>query len=99
MEHACAPRSVTDMESELPGFRVTTEDWQSLVHRALTAGIPAPRIAQRAGPGPLDVVQAVGDGPWASHLSPPGAPALAGPGPVIRGRCSRTGRRGPAAAG
>ncbi|WP_432020391.1 DUF6003 family protein [Streptomyces sp. 1222.5] len=61
VEHACAPRSVTDMESELLSFRDTTQDWQSLVHRALTAGIPAPRIAQLTGLDPLDIVQAVGD--------------------------------------
>ncbi|MFJ8034771.1 MULTISPECIES: DUF6003 family protein [unclassified Streptomyces] len=61
VEHACAPRSVTDMESELLSFRDTTQDWQSLVHRALTAGVPAPRIAQLTGLDPLDIVQAVGE--------------------------------------
>ncbi|MEU6770475.1 DUF6003 family protein [Streptomyces sp. NPDC046759] len=61
VEHACAPRSVTDMESELLGFRDTTQDWQALVHRPLTAGIPAPRIAQLTGLDPQDVVRAVGD--------------------------------------
>ncbi|MBL1103901.1 hypothetical protein JK361_04655 [Streptomyces sp. 5-8] len=61
VEHACAPRSVTDMESELLSFRDTTQDWQSLVHRALTAGIPAPRIAQLTGLDPQDIVQAAGD--------------------------------------
>lgn len=60
MEHACAPKSPTDMEAELIGFRDTTQDWRSLVHRALTAGIPAPRIAQLTGLNPQDVVQAVG---------------------------------------
>ncbi|MFF8867737.1 DUF6003 family protein [Streptomyces sp. NPDC015139] len=61
VEHACAPRSVRDMESELLSFRDTTQDWQSLVHRALTAGVPAPRIAQLTGLDPLDIVQVVGD--------------------------------------
>ncbi|MFJ3714380.1 DUF6003 family protein [Streptomyces sp. NPDC090057] len=61
VEHACAPQSVTDLESELVSFRDTTQDWQSLVHRALTAGIPAPRIAQLTGLDPRDIVQAVGD--------------------------------------
>ncbi|MGQ4419820.1 hypothetical protein ACN6LA_007420, partial [Streptomyces sp. SAS_269] len=31
------------------------------MHRALTAGIPAPRIAQLTGLDPRDIVQAVGD--------------------------------------
>ncbi|MGW5371075.1 DUF6003 family protein [Streptomyces sp. NPDC004009] len=61
VEHACAPRSVTDLETELLNFRDTTQDWQSLVHRALTAGIPAPRIAQLTGLDPQEIVQAVGD--------------------------------------
>ncbi|MBB5931536.1 DUF6003 family protein [Streptomyces echinatus] len=61
VEHACAPESVTDMESELIGFRDTTQDWRSLVHRALTAGIAAPRIAQLTGLDPRDIVQAVDD--------------------------------------
>ncbi|MFF1451292.1 DUF6003 family protein [Streptomyces sp. NPDC058274] len=60
VEQVCAPQSVTDMESELINFRATTQDWQSLIHRALTAGIPAPRIAQLTGLDPQDVVQAVG---------------------------------------
>ena len=59
VEHACAPRSVTDMESQLLNFRDTTQDWQSLVHRALTSGIPAQRIAQLTGLDPQDIVQAV----------------------------------------
>ncbi|MET9503728.1 DUF6003 family protein [Streptomyces sp. NPDC006259] len=59
VEHACAPRSVTDMESELLGFRDTTQDWRSLVHQALTSGIPAPRIAQLTGLDPQDIVRAV----------------------------------------
>lgn len=61
VEHACAPASLTDMESELLSFRDTTQDWQSLVHRALTAGIPEPRIAQLTGLDPQDIVQAVGE--------------------------------------
>jgi hypothetical protein len=59
VEHACAPQSVTDMESELLNFRDTTQDWQSLVHRALTSGIPAARIAQLTGLEPKDIGQAV----------------------------------------
>ncbi|MEV8566502.1 DUF6003 family protein [Streptomyces sp. NPDC051322] len=52
----CAPQSVTDMEGELLEFRETTQDWEALVHRALTAGIDAPRIAQLTGLDP----QAIG---------------------------------------
>ncbi|MFF7445709.1 MULTISPECIES: DUF6003 family protein [unclassified Streptomyces] len=58
VEHACAPTSVTDMESELLNFRDTTQDWQSLVHRALTSGIPAARIAQLTGLDPQDILKA-----------------------------------------
>ncbi|MFJ8464726.1 DUF6003 family protein [Streptomyces swartbergensis] len=61
VEQACAPRSVTDMEAELLAFRNTTQDWHALVHRALTAGIPAPRIAQLTGLDPQDIVLAVSD--------------------------------------
>jgi hypothetical protein len=43
------------MESELLDFREATQDWESLVHRALTAGIPAPRIAQLTGIDPHDI--------------------------------------------
>ncbi|MFI8003310.1 DUF6003 family protein [Streptomyces sp. NPDC086010] len=43
------PRSVADLEAELSGFREMTEGAEALVHRALTAGIPAPRIAQLTG--------------------------------------------------
>ncbi|MGW4567715.1 DUF6003 family protein, partial [Streptomyces sp. NPDC004561] len=42
-------------------YRDTTQDWQSLIHRALTAGIPAPRIAQLTGLNPRDIARAVGD--------------------------------------
>ncbi|MER7956499.1 DUF6003 family protein [Streptomyces sp. NPDC096030] len=52
---ACAPQSVTDMETELLQFRETTQDWQGLVHRALTAGIPAPRIARLTGLDPQEI--------------------------------------------
>jgi hypothetical protein len=55
VQQECAPQSVTDMESELLGFRETTQDWEALVHRALTAGIPAPRIAQLTGLDPQDI--------------------------------------------
>ncbi|OKK03833.1 hypothetical protein AMK26_20760 [Streptomyces sp. CB03234] len=51
----CAPQSVTEVESELLEFRDTTHDWEALVHRALTAGIPAPRIAQLTGLDPQDI--------------------------------------------
>jgi hypothetical protein len=61
VEQACAPRSVTDMETELIGFRDTTQDWEALVHRALTAGIPAPRIVQLTGLDPQDVARALAD--------------------------------------
>ncbi|MFI5878830.1 DUF6003 family protein [Streptomyces sp. NPDC051554] len=60
VQQARAPRSVTDMEAELLNFRDTTQDWQSLVHRALTTGVPAPRIAQLTGLDPQLIVQAVG---------------------------------------
>ncbi|MFD9611045.1 DUF6003 family protein [Streptomyces sp. NPDC059083] len=55
VEQACAPRSVTDMEAELLQFRETTQDWEGLVHRALTAGIPAPRIARLTGLDPQEI--------------------------------------------
>ncbi|MGW4698826.1 DUF6003 family protein [Streptomyces sp. NPDC004285] len=55
VEQACAPRSVTDMETELLQFRETTQDWEGLVHRALTAGIPAPRIARLTGLDPQEI--------------------------------------------
>lgn len=55
VQQECAPQSVTDMESELLEFREATQDWQALVHRALTAGIPAPRIVQLTGLDPQDI--------------------------------------------
>jgi hypothetical protein len=55
VQQECAPQSVTDMESELLEFRETTQDWEALVHRALTAGIPAPRIAQLTGLDPQEI--------------------------------------------
>ncbi|MFJ2771047.1 DUF6003 family protein [Streptomyces sp. NPDC087300] len=55
VEQACSPRSVTDMETELLSFRETTQDWRALVQRALTAGIPAPRIARLTGLDPQDI--------------------------------------------
>ncbi|WP_405783181.1 DUF6003 family protein [Streptomyces sp. NBC_00859] len=55
VHQACAPRSVTDMESELLEFRDTVHDWEGLVHRALTAGVSAPRIAQLTGLDPQDI--------------------------------------------
>lgn len=56
VRHACAPQPVADLESELLAFRDTTQDWQALVRRALTAGIPAPRIAELTGLDPRDVM-------------------------------------------
>lgn len=61
VEQACAPPSVTDIETELIGFRNTTQDWETLVHRALAAGIPAPRIVQLTGLEPQDVARALAD--------------------------------------
>ncbi|MZD05934.1 hypothetical protein GTW43_12675 [Streptomyces sp. SID5785] len=55
VRQACAPRSVTDVEGELLGFRETTQDWEALVLRALTAGVPPARIAQLTGLDPEDV--------------------------------------------
>ncbi|MFF3322326.1 DUF6003 family protein [Streptomyces sp. NPDC002889] len=55
VQQECAPQSITDMETELLEFRDTTQDWEALVHRALTAGIPAPRIAQLTGLAPQDI--------------------------------------------
>ncbi|MDI3419119.1 DUF6003 family protein [Streptomyces luteolus] len=55
VQQECAPQSVIDMEGELLEFRDTTQDWEALVHRALTAGIPAPRIAQLTGLDPQDI--------------------------------------------
>ncbi|MEV6796475.1 DUF6003 family protein [Streptomyces sp. NPDC051320] len=52
VQKECAPQSVTDMEGELLEFRETTQDWEALVHRALTAGIAAPRIARLTGLDP-----------------------------------------------
>ncbi|MCF3122421.1 MULTISPECIES: DUF6003 family protein [Streptomyces] len=58
VQQACSPQSVTDMEGELLTYRETTRDWRALVHRALTAGIPAPRIAQLTGLDPKDIALA-----------------------------------------
>jgi hypothetical protein len=55
VQQECAPQSVTDVESELLEFRETTQDWEALVHRALTAGVPAPRIVQLTGLDPQDI--------------------------------------------
>ncbi|CAL9366327.1 hypothetical protein SUDANB9_00759 [Streptomyces sp. enrichment culture] len=55
VQQECAPQAVTDVESELLEFRETTQDWEALVHRALTAGVPAPRIAQLTGLDPQDI--------------------------------------------
>ena len=50
-----APQSIADLEAELHGFRETTQDWEALVQRALTAGVPAPRIVQLTGLTPQQV--------------------------------------------
>ncbi|WEO93042.1 DUF6003 family protein [Streptomyces sp. FXJ1.172] len=55
VQQECAPPSVTDMERQLLDFRDATHDWEALVHRALTVGIPAPRIAQLAGLDPQEI--------------------------------------------
>lgn len=55
VQQECAPQSVTDMEGELLEYRDTTQDWEALVHRALAAGIPAPRIARLTGLDPQDI--------------------------------------------
>ncbi|MFF8288693.1 DUF6003 family protein [Streptomyces sp. NPDC016309] len=51
----CAPQTVTEMETELLEFRETTQDWEALVHRAFTAGVPAQRIALLTGLDPQDI--------------------------------------------
>lgn len=55
VQQECAPQSVTDMEGELLEYRETTQDWEALVHRALAAGIPAPRIARLTGLDPQEI--------------------------------------------
>ncbi|MFJ4778078.1 DUF6003 family protein [Streptomyces sp. NPDC088762] len=52
VQQECAPSAVTDVEAELLEFRNATDGWEALVQRALTTGIPAPRIALLTG---LDV--------------------------------------------
>ncbi|MEU1015133.1 DUF6003 family protein [Streptomyces sp. NPDC005900] len=55
VQQECAPPAVTELEGELLEFRETTQDWEALVHRALTAGIPAQRIAQLTGLDPQEI--------------------------------------------
>ncbi|MFD5805479.1 DUF6003 family protein [Streptomyces sp. NPDC127020] len=55
VEQECTPASITDLERELLGFCEVTQDWETLVHRAHAAGIPAPRIAQLTGIDPVDI--------------------------------------------
>ncbi|MBM7169575.1 hypothetical protein JQK87_14355 [Streptomyces sp. G44] len=55
VQQECAPQAVTDMERELLEFRETTQDWEALVHRALTAGVPAERIARLTGLDPQEI--------------------------------------------
>ncbi|MFH9467858.1 DUF6003 family protein [Streptomyces clavifer] len=51
----CAPKAIADLEAELVGFREMPKDREALVHRALTAGIPAPRIVQLTGLTPQEI--------------------------------------------
>ncbi|GAA2498628.1 DUF6003 family protein [Streptomyces gobitricini] len=51
----CAPHSVTEAEAGLVAFRETTQDWEALVRRALTAGVPASRVAELTGLDPRDI--------------------------------------------
>ncbi|GHJ04520.1 MULTISPECIES: DUF6003 family protein [Streptomyces] len=55
VEQGATPASITDVEKELLGFRDVTQDWETLVHRAHAAGVPAPRIAQLTGLDPVEV--------------------------------------------
>ncbi|KOX11457.1 MULTISPECIES: DUF6003 family protein [unclassified Streptomyces] len=55
VQQECAPASLTDMERQLLDFRDTTQGWEALVHRALKAGIPAPRIVQLTGLDPQEI--------------------------------------------
>ncbi|WP_205023376.1 DUF6003 family protein [Streptomyces sp. HB132] len=55
VQRECAPTAIADLEAELLGFRETTEDWEALVHRALTAGIPAQRIVHLTGLTPQEI--------------------------------------------
>ncbi|CAM5441009.1 DUF6003 family protein [Streptomyces coeruleorubidus] len=67
----------------LLGFRDATEDWEVLVQRAATTGIPAPRIVQLTGLDPLDVTRALAENPWhlsvLSMQSPPGTRRMCPP--------------------
>ncbi|MEU5399135.1 DUF6003 family protein [Streptomyces sp. NPDC005963] len=49
VQRECAPQSITDVEDELLAFRDTAQDWEALVLRALTAGVPAARIVALTG--------------------------------------------------
>ncbi|MET7610798.1 DUF6003 family protein [Streptomyces seoulensis] len=60
VQQECAPQSVTDMERELLDFRDATQGWETLVHRALTAGVPAPRIARLTGLDPQEIGRLTG---------------------------------------
>ncbi|MEJ8639334.1 MULTISPECIES: DUF6003 family protein [Streptomyces] len=60
VQQQSAPQTVTDMENELLGFREVTQDWEALVHRALAAGVPAPRIAHLTGLDPQDIARLTG---------------------------------------
>lgn len=55
VQRECAPKAVADLEAELLGYRETTQDREALVHRALTAGIPAQRIAHLTGLTPQEI--------------------------------------------
>lgn len=60
VQQECAPPSITDMEQQLLDFRDATQDWEALVHRALTAGVPAPRIARLTGLDPQEIGRLIG---------------------------------------
>ncbi|MGW0374042.1 DUF6003 family protein [Streptomyces coeruleorubidus] len=86
----------------LLGFRDATEDWEVLVQRAATTGIPAPRIVQLTGLDPLDVTRALAENPWPlsvlSMQSPPGTRRMCPPlaAAVTRSQRSPHSRRWPA---
>ncbi|MFD9721346.1 DUF6003 family protein [Streptomyces sp. NPDC059076] len=57
VQRECAPQSITEVEDELLAFRDTAQDWEALVLRALTAGVPAARIVELTGLAPDDVAR------------------------------------------
>ncbi|MEU2930656.1 DUF6003 family protein [Streptomyces sp. NPDC007251] len=55
VQQECAPPPLANMERELLDFRDVAQDWEMLVHRVLTAGTPAPRIAHLTGLDPQEI--------------------------------------------